>query len=166
MHHVEYVLETDFPDEPMDKIFQRRKNKNFYTVYWNVSLNIEENHMIWSVMLKLKDGQRPVTTHKPVFSDAMETSSKILGSLADRVRPFKPRSNLSPRPLTPRKRGRGGSAVDRSQRKSSRLTRRHSPLEVEVESDAEYRPESADDDEADAKSQTAFPEEDIYGVSD
>jgi hypothetical protein len=113
--------------------------------------------MIWSVMLKLKNGQRPVKTHAPLFLDAMETSSNILGSLADRVRPVKPRSNLSPRPLTPRKRGRGGNA-DMSQRKSSRLTPQHSPREVE--SDTEYRPDLVDGDESDVESQTIPPEED------
>lgn len=159
----EYVLETDFPNEPMDKIFQKRKNKNFYTVYWDVSLNIQDNDMIWSVMLKLKNGQRPVTKHEPLFLDAMETSSKILGSLADRVRPVEPRSNLSPRPLTPKKRGRGENACT-SQRKSSRLTQHQSPREVE--SDTECRPDLADGDESDANSQTILPEEDCYDVSD
>ncbi len=162
-HQVEYVLETNFPNEPMDIIFQKRKNKNFYTVYWDVSLSIQENKMIWSVTLKLKNGQRPVTRHEPMFLDAVETSSKILGSLADRVRPVKPRSNLSPRPLTPRKRGRGRN-VEASQRKSPRLTGHGSPREVE--SDTDYQPDLADRDGSDVESQTIHPEEDYYAVSD
>jgi hypothetical protein len=163
MHKIEYVLETEFPRNSMDEIFERKKNKNFYTVYWDVSLNIQDNNMIWSVMLKLKNGQRPVTKHEPLFLDAVETSSKILGSLADRVRPIQPRSNLSPRPLTPRKRGRGGR-VDKSKRKSSRLARQHSPREVG--SDTEYQPESAEAGESDMESQTIIPEEDLYDAFD
>jgi hypothetical protein len=119
--------------------------------------------MIWSVTLKLKNGQRPVKKHEPLFLDAIETGSKILGSLADRVRPVKPRSNLSPRPLTPRKRGSGENA-DTSQRKSLRLTRHHSPREVE--SDTEYRPDLVEGGESDVESQTIPPEEDYYDVSD
>ena len=119
--------------------------------------------MIWSVTLKLKNGQQHVTIHKPLFLDAMETSSKILGSLADRVRPVKPRSDLSPKPVTPRKRGRSANA-EMSRRKSSRLTRRYSP--GQVESDANFQPSLVDGDESDMESQTLLPEEDYYGVSD
>jgi hypothetical protein len=147
----------------MDEIFQRRQNKNFYTVYWNVSLNIQESQMIWSVTLKLKNGHQHVTIYKPRFLDAMETSSKILGSLADRVRPVKPRSDLSPKPVTPRKRGSGGNAGS-SRRKSSRVAGHYSPREVE--SDTEFQPDVADVDESDMESQTIPPEEDYYGVSD
>jgi hypothetical protein len=159
----EYKLNTRFPDAPMDDIFQRRQNKNFYTVYWNVSLNIQENQMIWSVTLKLANGQQHVTIHKPRFLDAMETSSKILGSLADRVRPVKPRSDLPPKPVTPRKREGGGNAGI-SRRKSSRLSGYHSPREVECDTD--FQPFLVDGDESDAESRSMSPEEDYYEVSD
>ena len=119
--------------------------------------------MIWSVTLKLKNGQQPVTIYEPVFLDAMETSSKILGSLADRVRPVKPRSDLSPKPVTPKKRGRYGNA-EKSRRKSSRLARRCSPRQVE--SDADFQPGLVGGDESDMESRTILPEEEDYGVSD
>lgn len=97
--------------------------------------------MIWSVTLKLKNGQQHVTIHKPRFLDATETSSKILGSLAERVQPVKPISELGPKPVTPRKRGRGGKA-ELSRRKSSRLGGHQSPREVE--SDADFEPNFLD----------------------
>jgi hypothetical protein len=161
----EYYIITDFPKGPIDKLFEKRENKNSYTIYWDVSLNIKENEMIWSVIFKLKNGQHKAKTRKDTRKLKDEGNpTKIFGSLASRFNgPVKPRSELDPQPVTPRKRGRNGNTPP-SRRKSSRLAGRPSPHLSE--SDDEYQPAGFDKDTSDDESQIVLPEEDYYGLSD
>jgi hypothetical protein len=147
----------------MDEMFEKRENKKSYTVYWDVSLNIQANKMTWSVILKRKDGAQIVKTHSPRFFEAKADRTKILGSLAYRFKgPVKPRSELNHQPATPRKRGRGGNAPS-PRGKSSRLEDRLSPRASE--SDGEFLPAGSDGDTSGDESRTVLPEEDCYGLA-
>ena len=78
--------------------------------------------MIWSVILRSKAGSKIVTTHIPLFLDAVETKTKILGSLASRWAkpPVKPTSQFARLPVFSRKRGQRGG-TEQPRRKSLRL---------------------------------------------
>jgi hypothetical protein len=64
--------------------------------------------MIWSTILKTTTGKNITQTHSPLFFDAVETRSKILGSLASRWAkgPIKPTSEFGRQPVISRKRAR------------------------------------------------------------
>jgi hypothetical protein len=84
---LEYRIATDISHLSKDEKFETvetLKGTSFYTVYWDVSLSIKHNEMIWSVILRPKAGPKIVTTHTPLFLDAVENKIKILGSLVSR----------------------------------------------------------------------------------
>lgn len=127
-------------------MFERRQNKNYYIAHYDLSLNIRENNrMLWSVILKLKDGKRDVKPPQVRLLDTEEKETEILGSLVYRWAngPVKPRSQFDQKPITPRKRRRPRKA-EQSHRKSPRVTGHHSPRSTVYH--AEYQSASDDED--------------------
>ena len=113
---------------PKEQHFQRRERpggKKHYIVYWDVSLAIQHNEMIWSVILKTKTGHEIVTTHSPLSLKAEENKTRILGSLASRWAkgPVKPTSRFGRKPVFSKKRTID-EETGQERRKSSRIAAR------------------------------------------
>ncbi len=84
--------------------------------------------MNWSVTLKTETGKKVVTPHPTLTLDAVETKSKILGSLASRWTkgPVRPTSDFPRPPMFSKKRTRQEEKQVQPSRKSTRLAARKS----------------------------------------